>query len=272
MTDSAPDQALADLTAAKQHWAWLSIADKVGYLERFRPLVRDAAAEWVAAALDAKAIPAGSPLAGEEWISGPYAVLSWMAAATETLDAVACGDNPLKGFPIRQRPDGQTIVCVYPHDLKERLLLHGFSTEVWMQPGTTVATLPGEVARRVRRHGGQGKVALVLGAGNIASIPLLDVLYKLYADGEVVVLKMNLVNAYLGPIFEKALAPLVADGYLRYPARRARLDRGSAAADSGPQWSPTLRGRAAPALAPRRRARPWPRSAGTSVESPRSDA
>ena len=216
MTDSAPDQALADLTAAKQRFAGLSIADKVGYLERLRPLVRDAAAEWVAAAIEAKTIPAGSPLAGEEWISGPYAVLTWMAAAIQTLDAVACGDDPLKGFPIRQRPDGQTIVRVYPHGLKERLLLHGFSAEVWMQPGTAPASLPGEIARRVRPNHGPGKVALVLGAGNIASIPLLDVLYKLYADGEVVILKMNPVNAYLRPIFERAFAPLVADGYLRF--------------------------------------------------------
>lgn len=216
MTHSVSEQPLADLTATKRRWAALPVPDKVGYLQRLRELVRDVAVEWVDAAIEAKGIPAGSPLAGEEWISGPYAVLSWIAAAIETLDAVARGANPLKGFPIRQRPDGQTIVRVYPHDVKERLLLHGFSTEVWMQPGTTPASLPGEIARRVGPHGGPGKVALVLGAGNIASIPVLDVLYKLYADGEVVVLKMNPVNAYLGPIFEKALAPLVADGYLRF--------------------------------------------------------
>lgn len=216
MTHSVPDQAVTDLAAAKQRWAGLSIRDRAGYLERLRPLVRDAAAEWVAASVEAKAIPAGSPLAGEEWISGPYAVLTWIAAALETLDAVAAGRNPLEGFPIRQRPDGQTIVRVYPHGLKERLLLHGFSAEVWMEPGTTPASLPGEVARNVSQHDRQGKVALVLGAGNISSIPFLDVLYKLYAHGEVVALKMNPVNAYLGAIFERAFAPLVADGYLRF--------------------------------------------------------
>jgi aldehyde dehydrogenase (NAD(P)+) len=216
LSHTVSEQTLADLTAAKQRWAALSIHDKVGYLQRLRPLVRDISAEWVDEAVGAKAIPSGSPLAGEEWISGPYAVLSWMTAAIETLEAVARGANPLKGFPIRQRPDGQTIVRVYPHSLKERLLLHGFFTEVWMQPGTTPASLPGEIARRVRGHRGQGKVALVLGAGNIASIPLLDALYKLYADGEVVVVKMNPVNACLGRIFEKAFEPLVADGYLRF--------------------------------------------------------
>src|SRR5207249_10178324 len=104
------------------------------------------------------------------------------------------------------------VVPVSPHRLQERLLLNGFSAEVWMQPGTTPASLRDEVVTFHKRPSHDGRLALVLGAGNIASIPLLDVLYKLYVDGEVVILKLNPVNAYLGPIFERALAPLVADG------------------------------------------------------------
>jgi aldehyde dehydrogenase (NAD(P)+) len=162
------EQTLVDLTAEKQRWAALSIHDKVSYLQRLRRLVRDIAAEWVDEAVGAKAIPLDSPLAGEEWISGPHATLSWMTAVIETLEAVARDADSLTGFTIRQRRDGQTIVRGDPHSLKERLMLHGFSTEVWMQPGSTPASLPGEIARRVR---GQGKVALMLGAGNIASTP-----------------------------------------------------------------------------------------------------
>ena len=43
------------------------------------------------------------------------------------------------GSRVHERPDGQTVVEVYPHDLKERLLLHGFSAEVWMEPGVSAA-------------------------------------------------------------------------------------------------------------------------------------
>jgi aldehyde dehydrogenase (NAD(P)+) len=43
---------------------------------------------------------------------------------------------------------------------------------------------------------------------------MLDVLYCLYADGHVVVLKMNPVNEAYGPVFERVLAPLIRDGYL----------------------------------------------------------
>ena len=56
----------------------------------------------------------------------------------------------------------------------------------------------------------------MLGAGNIASIPPLDVLYKLYAEGQVCILKMNPVNSYLGPIFEDIFEEFVDAGYLRF--------------------------------------------------------
>jgi acyl-CoA reductase-like NAD-dependent aldehyde dehydrogenase len=49
----------------------------------------------------------------------------------------------------------------------------------------------------------------------VASIPVLDVMYKSFVEGAVCLLKMSPVNAYLGPHFELALAPLIARGFLR---------------------------------------------------------
>jgi hypothetical protein len=49
----------------------------------------------------------------------------------------------------------------------------------------------------------QGKLALVLGAGNQASIGVADAIYKLINCNEVVFLKHNPVNEYLFPIYEK---------------------------------------------------------------------
>jgi aldehyde dehydrogenase (NAD(P)+) len=60
-----------------------------------------------------------------------------------------------------------------------------------------------------------GKVSLVLGAGNINSIPALDLLYNLIVKGEVVFLKMNPINAYLTPVFKQIFKPLINRGYLR---------------------------------------------------------
>jgi aldehyde dehydrogenase (NAD(P)+) len=87
-----------------------------------------------------------------------------------------------------------------------------------MQPGVT----PGNLAQNTAGlydpasplHK-TGKVALVLGAGNIASIAPLDVLQKLYSENEVVILKMNPVNDYLIEFLTPTLKPLIDRGFLR---------------------------------------------------------
>ena len=60
----------------------------------------------------------------------------------------------------------------------------------------------------------EGAVALVLGAGNVASIGPLDVVYKFFVEGQVCILKMNPVNEYLGPFIEEAFAEFIERGYL----------------------------------------------------------
>lgn len=216
MTNAEPAQAVDELAAGKRKWARLPLQEKIDYLDQLRSRVLGVSREWVGLAVRAKGIRPGSPLEGEEWMSGPYAVLWWLDAVTQTLKAIDGGRDPLRGLPIRQRADGQTIIRVAPHDLAERLLLHGFSSEVWMEPGVTSRTLRDGIGLFITHPDHDGKIALVLGAGNIASIPALDVLYKLYADGEVVVLKMNPVNDYLGSVLERAFAPLVDGGFLRF--------------------------------------------------------
>ncbi len=57
--------------------------------------------------------------------------------------------------------------------------------------------------------------ALVLAAGNVASLGPRDVLSKLFVEGKVVVMKANPVNDYLVPYWRRALAALLDAGVLR---------------------------------------------------------
>jgi len=52
----------------------------------------------------------------------------------------------------------------------------------------------------------RGITNLVLGAGNASSLPVNDSLCKLFVENRVVILKLNPVNSYLGPLIEKDLA------------------------------------------------------------------
>jgi len=211
------DQDLATLSTHKAEWARLPVTDKVDLLRALRPRAAALADRWVEAAVRAKGIPPGSPWAGEEWMSGPYALLYGIGALERTVEALARGEIPVPpARAMRTRPDGQLVVEVYPTDGYDRILLSGVRAEVWMQPGVTAAGLREHVAAFYRQPAPAGRVALVLGAGNIASIPPLDMLHKLYAEGQVVAVKMNPVNEYLGPIFEEIFAPLVERGFVRF--------------------------------------------------------
>ena len=212
----AIDSALAELQAGSQRWARLPVMAKVALLRDCRDGVYAVRERWAQAAIDAKGLR-GTGLEGEEWISGPWALLYALNRYIATLEGIAAsGSPPLPPSRIRVGEAGRSVAQVFPNGPYDRLLLNGISAEVWMEPGLSLAEVPATMATWYRERDPQPRVALVLGAGNIAAIPPLDVLYKLLADGAVCMLKMNPVNDYLGPIFERAFAPLVDEGYLRF--------------------------------------------------------
>ena len=216
MNTNGLEESLSALAARKDAWPRLPVADKLVLLRGVRPRTARAADRWVAAAVKAKAIPVGSPWEGEEWITGPYALLSYLQALERTLEALARGEIPVPPrSALRERPNGQLVARVYPASAYDWILLSGVHGDVWMEPGVTAGNLPEHVAGLYRRPPGPGRVALVLGAGNIASIPPLDLLHKLYAEGQVALLKMNPVNDYLGPIFEEIFSEFVERGFVR---------------------------------------------------------
>lgn len=86
-----------------------------------------------------------------------------------------------------------------------------------MQRGVTPANLKDHAATvyDIPEHKRLGKVALVLGAGNIAAISPLVTFQKLFLEHQVVQLKMNPVNDYLTEYIEAALKPLIDRNVLR---------------------------------------------------------
>jgi len=134
----------------------------------------------------------------------------------QTLAALDEGGDLLAHVKTRHGADGTLIARVLPADTYERLLFHGVTADVWMQPGVTEQNLRQNMAGFYRQADPDGALALVLGAGNVSAIVPLDILDRMINCGQVVICKMNPVNDYLGPIFEDIFAPLVRDGYLAF--------------------------------------------------------
>lgn len=207
------DQSVRNLQQHKEEWATLNIRAKMDLLLQTRTRLRARAVEWVDASARGKQIDPGSPWVGEEWMSGPWALAVAINAYLETLTALAQGHLP--NLRTGTRPDGRVVARVFPTNIFDRMLLSGISADVWMQRGVTEENLTDHMALFYKEKNPRGKVALVLGAGNIASIAPLDVLYRLYAFGQVVVLKPSPVNDFLGTVWEYILAPYIEAGYIR---------------------------------------------------------
>jgi Aldehyde dehydrogenase family len=203
-SEAQADVAIARLVDRKDAWVAVSMGDRITCLHHCLTDVRAVAAAWVEAACAAKGLEPA--LAGEEWLSGPVATLANLRLLLQTLESN--GQPP--PIAVKPRSNGQLVAQVLPITLMERLLWLGYRGEVWMQPDQ-----PATQGRVYRQKLDRGQVALVLGAGNIASIGPMDALYKLFAEDQVVLLKLNPVNEYLGPFLEQGLRSLIQAGWLQ---------------------------------------------------------
>lgn len=200
------------LAAGERAWAATSLAGRRALLDRFAALVAEHAAEWVEVAAGIKGLPDDSPLVGEEWISGPWAVLSYVHPLAQTVDRLDRGVDLLSGFRTTSAPGGRVAVETLPHTTYDRLLLNGYRAQVWMQPDVTETQMREEAGLALRDPVATRGAALVLGAGNIFSIAPLDVLYQLYAENRVVVLKLNPITDPLEPLLAAIFAPFIEIG------------------------------------------------------------
>jgi hypothetical protein len=154
-------------------------------------------------------------LRGEEWLGGPYATLVALDAYRRSLEALAKGASPLKGVKTDAAPGGRLRAHTFPLAAIDGLLLSGYSGEVWFEPGISDRQARASAGLGQLNPTHSGGIGLVLGAGNVTSIPILDVLYELLAFNRVVILKVNPTQDALVPVYERALAPLIEAGFLR---------------------------------------------------------
>jgi hypothetical protein len=210
------DQSIAILESSKNTWLGMDIVEQIVMLGALRTKTADNARRWVEGAAKAKGLAFDSPLAGEEWLAGPYGMIDSINALEVTMKRIAAGQDVLDGFSVSTTREGQVLVDVLPASASDRLLFSGSSAQVWMEPDVTVGSLPGTIAPFYRDPPESGSVCLILGAGNVGSIPPLDAMYKLYNERQVVLLKMNPVNDYLGEVFETIFEDFVAAGFLRF--------------------------------------------------------
>ena len=209
------DATLDGLAEGERRWADLPLVARAALMRDVAAATLDHAQHWVDSACRAKSLEPSSPLVGEEWLSGPYAVATSATMLAESIDSLACGVSPLNDVNSSSAPGGRTALHVFPRTKWDRLLMSGFSADVWLRPGLTAADAASASGLGQLRPRETRGISVVLGAGNITSIAVLDTLYEVVAGNRAVILKLNPVMDEMYAATRAALAPLIDLGLVQ---------------------------------------------------------
>lgn len=209
------DAAVAVLQEKKGAWTAVGPRERLSLLSDLSRRFLAVADRWAQLGIEAEGLDPEHPGSGEEALVGPYFILRNLRLLRESLLDVETHGRPRIPGAVRTRPDGQVTARIFPIDLYDRIFYSGVAADVWMEPGVTVESLPETMAVAYHAPVRQGRVALVLGAGNVSSIGPMDALYKLFVEDQVVLFKTHPVNVYLAPLMEEAFKPLSDRGFFR---------------------------------------------------------
>jgi hypothetical protein len=218
---SAPPVDTAALDTAVRHvadhaatWAATPAAARADLLDRVLADTMAAQDGWLVAACRAKGFEPGSVEAGEELFAGVGTLVRMARLLRDALRDIAATGTPRFAGPVTVAADGRVHVRVFPHSAFDRVVFPLTTAEVVMAPGVTADSLVATQAEAYADPAAHAGTALVLAAGNVASLGPRDVLSKLFVEGKVVVMKANPVNDYLVPHWGRALGALVEAGVL----------------------------------------------------------
>lgn len=209
------DAAIADLRAHEGTWVVTNLSDRIAMLDRAIEDTMTVAEDWATTAARHKGISRDDRAIGEDWLTGPFPTIRNLRLLRDTLVDIRDTGRP-RPKAIERRDDGQVVVQAFPTGIVDQLGFPGYRGEIRIRRGITVDEVEAAIGGIYRDGGtGPGGTCLVLGAGNVSSIPPMDVLWKLYAENRVCLLKMNPVNEYVGPFLAQAFAVFVEAGVLR---------------------------------------------------------
>lgn len=207
------DEAVARVREGAPRWARASIDERIALARSMLRGIDRTAERMVRDACAAKGLSFGETVSGEEWLSSPYSTARILRQLVHSLQLLARNGNTPVGRT-GETVDGRLTARVFPPNAVDAALFSLVRGDVHFQEGVTEKRLHERRARFHKAPGHEGRVCLVLGAGNINSIPPTDVATKLFNEGKACVLKVNPVNAYLGPVLEDAFSEAIAKGCL----------------------------------------------------------
>lgn len=214
-TTSQPeiDSSLQTLDAHKLEWARLSIRERLALLDQVRRDLVPVQRQWITSEIKAKGIkPDTFPIA-EEWTMLAQ-VFRAIRQIERTLKRINASEPVVGPNRVHAGPEHRVVFRTFPVTWWDRAIFLNVSGDVWIQPGVSAEqALKGKISR-YNDPTYEGRVSVVLGGGNASMLPACDTFHKLFVDLQVVILKMNPVNAHIGPWIEIAFKSLIDRGFV----------------------------------------------------------
>ncbi len=144
---------------------------------------------------------------GEEWLGGPFVSILTLQYYIDYLE-----NNQI--LDINKYDETKNSYKVFPNKFIEKLTFPLLNAEIRFSKSMNFDQINEYRGFQQRIGTDSGSVTLVLGAGNVSSIPFLDTIYHLVANRSSILLKLNPVNDYLNPVFQKVFHEFIERGFI----------------------------------------------------------
>ena len=199
------DRFITTLRTKSKEFNSISNVQLASMLEETISNIKEVAFFWATICSDNKGTTK-TPAEGEEWLGGPFASV----LATQYYIKSLTNDDDLAE---KKYNSEENSYKVFPNNFTERITFPFIDAKVIFNKSMSFDDI-NKYRGFSKRYDIDPSITLVLGAGNFSSIPYLDVLYHLITRKSVILLKLNPVNEYLKPVFEKVFQNFIERGYI----------------------------------------------------------
>ena len=199
------DRFITTLRTKSKEFNSISNVQLASMLEETISNIKEVAFFWATICSDNKGTTK-TPAEGEEWLGGPFASV----LATQYYIKSLTNDDDLVE---KKYNSEENSYKVFPNSFTERITFPFIDAKVIFNKSMSFDDI-NKYRGFSKRYDIDPSITLVLGAGNFSSIPYLDVLYHLITRKSVILLKLNPVNEYLKPVFEKVFQSFIERGYI----------------------------------------------------------
>ncbi len=199
------DRFISTLRTKSKEFNSISNVQLASMLEETISNIKEVSYFWATICSDNKGTTK-TPAEGEEWLGGPFASV----LATQYYIKSLTNDDDLDEGNFN---NSENSYKVFPNNFIERITFPFINAKVYFNKSMSFEDI-NKFRGFSKRYDIDPSITLVLGAGNFSSIPYLDVLYHLITRRSVILLKLNPVNDYLKPVFEKVFKNFIERGYI----------------------------------------------------------